>query len=109
MQEYLAQSGLSYALLRPCNFYENMINFTFFQPQADGSYAFCDNMGTAPHAWHSVSTIGLTAAGELYHLYNTSDLMPCKCSVSTHESNLQPRRPGDYVRYTCMPKLIKCQ
>lgn len=59
LQDYLAMSGLSYALLRPCNFYENMINFTFYQKQDDGPYAFSDNMGTAPHAWHSVSTIGL--------------------------------------------------
>lgn len=65
LQEYLAQSGLPYALLLTSAFYENSINFFFYQKQLDGSYVFSDNLGTNPHSWHSVGTIGLTAAGEL--------------------------------------------
>ncbi len=56
-------SGLPYTLLLGSMFYENMLNFTFYQKQPDGSYAFSDNVGIEPHAWHSVGTIGLTAAG----------------------------------------------
>ncbi|EIE19581.1 N-terminal nucleophile aminohydrolase [Coccomyxa subellipsoidea C-169] len=60
--EYLAQSGLPYGLLLTSAFYENSINFFFYQKQPDGSYVFSDNLGTDPHSWHSVGTIGLTAA-----------------------------------------------
>lgn len=63
MQEYLKKSGLPYTLLLPSMFYENMIAFTFYQKQDDGSYTFSDNIGVGPHAWHSVGTIGLTTAG----------------------------------------------
>lgn len=63
LQEYLANSGLPYTLLLTSAFYDNMLNFVFYQKQPDGTYAFSDNLGTEPHSWHSAGTIGLTAAG----------------------------------------------
>ncbi|BDA46618.1 NmrA-like family domain-containing protein 1 [Coccomyxa sp. Obi] len=65
VQEYLKKSGLPYTLVTPSLFYENMIKNTMYQKQPDGSFIFSDNMGIAPHAWHSVSTIGLTVAAVL--------------------------------------------
>ena len=64
LQEYLAESGVPYVLLLTSAFYDNLINFTPYQKQPDGSFSFSDNLGTEPHSWHSVDTIGLTAAGE---------------------------------------------
>ncbi len=64
LQEYLAKSGLPHTLLITCMFYDNMLIFTMYQKQADGSYVFSNNMGNEPHGAHSVSTIGQTVAGE---------------------------------------------
>ena len=66
MQEYLAKSGLPYALLLTSAFYDNVTGFMMFQKQSDGSCVYSDNLGEAPHSWHSVGTIGLTAAGRMF-------------------------------------------
>jgi hypothetical protein len=63
-QDYLRESGVPFALLRTCMFFENAINFTSYQKGSDGSYVYGDNLGTAPHGWHAVADIGHSAAGE---------------------------------------------
>ena len=63
IEDYLRESGVPYALLLTCMFYENVINFTGYQKTGDGSYMYGDNLGTAPHGWHAVGDIGQSAAG----------------------------------------------
>lgn len=62
-QEYLKHSGLDYTILITSIFFENVINYTMYQKQPDGSLVMGDNLGTEPHAWHAVGDIGLTVAG----------------------------------------------
>ena len=64
IEDYLRESGVPYALLLTCMFYENVINFTAYQKAEGGSYMYGDNLGTAPHGWHAVGDIGQSAAGE---------------------------------------------
>ena len=63
MQEYLKESGVPHACLLTSIFFENFLEGMGPRKQEDGSAAFSTNLGTAPHAWHSVIDIGGSAAG----------------------------------------------
>ncbi|CAK0786873.1 hypothetical protein CVIRNUC_010087 [Coccomyxa viridis] len=62
IKEYLEQSGVPHACLLTSIFFENFLEGMGPRKQEDGSAAFSTNLGTAPHAWHSVIDIGGSAA-----------------------------------------------
>ena len=76
-QEYLEQSGVPHACLLTSIFFENFLEGMGPRKQEDGSAAFSTNLGTAPHAWHSVIDIGGSAAGS-----STLGLLCQQCSAA---------------------------
>ena len=61
-QEYLEASGVPWAGLRTCAFYDNFAKLFFYQRQPDGNRTWSDNLGTAPLQMHAVADIGESAA-----------------------------------------------
>eukprot|EP00243_Klebsormidium_subtile_P003390 TRINITY_DN16777_c0_g1_i1.p1 TRINITY_DN16777_c0_g1~~TRINITY_DN16777_c0_g1_i1.p1 ORF type:complete len:323 (+),score=62.63 TRINITY_DN16777_c0_g1_i1:328-1296(+) len=62
IEGHLRQSGLPFATLLTCMFYDDFVNFPFLQPQADGTFVFYSNCGPAPHPWHCADDVGGCAA-----------------------------------------------
>jgi uncharacterized protein YbjT (DUF2867 family) len=62
VEVHLRQSGLPFATLRSCMFYDDFVNFPFLQPHADGTFVFYSNCGPAPHPWHCADDVGGCAA-----------------------------------------------
>ncbi|GAQ79013.1 hypothetical protein KFL_000220470 [Klebsormidium nitens] len=58
IEAHLRQSGLPFATLLTCMFYDDFVNFPFLQPQADGTFVFYSNCGPAPHPWHCADDVG---------------------------------------------------
>lgn len=99
IEEYLAQSGLSYAVLRPSNFMQNFVRNhcatvqqegKFYLPLSDAQVTFIDVRDIAEAAAILLTTDPAAHAGQAYHLTGPAALTGQQVAEALSEATSHP-------------------